>query len=161
MSVRMNCSCLIIFSLVLEVFSHLEGCHVGWTHFQDKCYFFSHTTASWFDAGEACTQFHSKLAEPRIVTESNFLKSQSQFLNVNMWIGISDIIKEDRWEFSSTQEVVKNTEFGPGEPNACTAENCVALWKDFHGMWVDLACTERLNFICEADAVSDFGALIG
>ncbi|XP_048730563.1 CD209 antigen-like protein 2 [Ostrea edulis] len=157
----MRCSCIIIFSFILVVSSQPESCHVGWMRLQDKCYFFSHTTASWFDAGDACAQFRSKLAEPRTVTESNFLKSHCQALNVNMWIGISDIIEEDRWEFSSTQDVVKNTEFGPGEPNAHTDQNCVALWKDFHGLWADHTCTERLNFICEADAAGGNTEIIG
>ena len=66
-----------------------------------------------------------------------------------MWIGVSDIIEEDRWVYSSTQEVVSHTEFGPGEPNAYTAQNCIALWRDFHGQWADHTCAAKEYFICE------------
>ena len=66
-----------------------------------------------------------------------------------MWIGVSDIIEEDRWVYSSTQEVVSHTEFGPGEPNAHTAQNCIALWRDFHGQWADHTCAAKEYFICE------------
>ena len=66
-----------------------------------------------------------------------------------MWIGVSDIIEEDRWVYSSTQEVVSHTDFGPGEPNAHTAENCIVLWRDFHGQWGDYTCSTKEYFICE------------
>ncbi|XP_062622110.1 perlucin-like [Saccostrea cucullata] len=155
---KVLCIIIVVFAFIIE---SLEGCHVGWMQFQEKCYFFSHTTASWFDAGGACAQFHSKLAEPRTQTASNYLKSHSQALNANFWIGISDIIEENIWEYSSTQEIVKETDFGPGEPNSHTAQNCVALWRDFHGQWADHTCSAPLHFICEADFPSDPGSIIG
>lgn len=51
--------------------------------------------------------------------------------------------------YSSTQEVVSHTEFGPGEPNGHTGENCIALWRDIHGQWTDHACATKEYFICE------------
>ena len=66
-----------------------------------------------------------------------------------MWIGVSDIIEEDRWVYSSTQEVVSHTDFGPGEPNGHTGENCIILGQTFHGQWIDLSCSDKKFFVCE------------
>ncbi|XP_078331088.1 low affinity immunoglobulin epsilon Fc receptor-like [Crassostrea virginica] len=137
----------ILFYFVIQ--DSAESCHVGWIQFQEKCYFFSHTSATWYEAGDTCTQFHSKLAEPKTVAETNFLKSHSQSLDRTMWIGVSDIIEEDRWVYSSSQEVVSHTDFGPREPNGHTGENCIALAQSFHGQWIDLSCAAKEFFVCE------------
>ncbi|XP_078331089.1 CD209 antigen-like protein 2 [Crassostrea virginica] len=149
---------ILLFSAIQD---SAESCHVGWIQFQEKCYFFSHTNATWFEAGYTCLQFNSKLAEPKTVAETNFLKSHSQSLDRTMWIGVSDIIEEDRWVYSSSQEVVSHTEFGPGEPNAHTAQNCIALWRDFHGQWADHTCAAKEYFICEEIIQSDPVDVIG
>lgn len=69
------------------------------------------------------------------------------------WIGISDIIKEDRWVYSSDLQPVKVTDFYPGQPNENTSANCVALriilLLVFQDYWDDLPCSEHFNFICE------------
>lgn len=67
----------------------------------------------------------------------------------HFWIGISDIIEEDRWVYSSDLQPVRVTDFSPGQPNEYTSANCVALRKIFHGYWGDLPCSEHFNFICE------------
>lgn len=66
------------------------------------------------------------------------------------WIGISDIIEEDRWIYSSDQQPTKVNDFHASQPNQHTSANCVALWKPFHGHWADEPCTTRYNFICES-----------
>ncbi|XP_022308519.2 perlucin-like isoform X1 [Crassostrea virginica] len=140
----------ILVSLLCVIQDSAESCQVGWIQFQDTCYFFSHTTTNWYEAGNACTLFHSKLAEPRTVADINFLKSHSQSLGRTMWIGVSDIIEEGRWEYTSTQEVVSHTDFSPGQPeNGRTEENCIALWREHHGQWDDAVCAEKHFFICE------------
>lgn len=66
------------------------------------------------------------------------------------WIGISDIIEEDRWIYSSDQQPTQVNDFHASQPNQHTSANCVALWKPFHGHWADEPCTTRYNFICES-----------
>lgn len=68
------------------------------------------------------------------------------------WIGISDIILENRWIYSSDIQPVQVKDFHSGEPNGNTSANCVALWKDFHGYWADEDCHQHYNFICEKSA---------
>lgn len=68
----------------------------------------------------------------------------------HFWIGISDIIEEDRWIYSSDQQPIQVNDFDASQPNQHTSANCVALWKFYHGHWVDESCTTRYNFICES-----------
>ncbi|XP_022318638.2 ladderlectin-like [Crassostrea virginica] len=127
-----------------------KGCDVGWVRFQTKCYMFSHTSASWADAESICNAFHSILAEPKSTAESQFLISHSENEAGQFWIGISDIIEENRWIYSSDLQPIKVNSFSSGEPNAYTSANCVALWKDFHGRWADEDCGRHYNFVCES-----------
>ncbi|XP_034311334.2 C-type lectin domain family 3 member A isoform X3 [Magallana gigas] len=104
--------------------------------------------------GEAeglCYVFHSKLAEPLTDAESHFLISHSQVYPSSFWIGISDMIEEDRWIYSSNQNVIQVNGWFPGEPNGHTGENCVALDKSVHGKWIDVDCKRAYRFVCEAD----------
>lgn len=57
------------------------------------------------------------------------------------WIGISDIIEEDRWIYSSDQQPIQVNDFHVSQPNDHTSANCVLLWKAFHGHWGDEPCT--------------------
>lgn len=49
----------------------------------------------------------------------------------HFWIGISDIIEENRWIYSSDLQPIKVNNFQRGEPNEHTSANCVALWYHF------------------------------
>lgn len=65
------------------------------------------------------------------------------------WIGISDIIEENRWVYSSNLQPIKVNSFHPSQPDGHTNGNCVLLWKEQHGLWADDPCENRYNFICE------------
>ena len=65
------------------------------------------------------------------------------------WIGISDIIEENRWIYSSDLQPIKVNDFHSSQPDQHTIANCVALWKQFHGFWADEPCGIKYNFICE------------
>lgn len=82
--------------------------------------------------------------------ESNFLISHSQIQPSDYWIGISDMIEEDRWIYSSNQNVIQVNGWFPGEPNGHTGENCVLLRSGVHGKWIDVGCGQNYRFICEA-----------
>lgn len=70
--------------------------------------------------------------------------------DANYWIGISDIIDENRWIYSSDLQQIKVNNFQRGEPNGHAGANCVALWKPFHGLWADEDCGSSYNFICQS-----------
>lgn len=67
------------------------------------------------------------------------------------WIGISDVIEEDRWIYSSNQNVIQVNGWYPGEKNGQTWENCLALGNGAHGKWADVGCGVAIRFVCEAD----------
>ncbi|XP_052686600.1 perlucin-like protein [Crassostrea angulata] len=145
---------------LLEACICAKGCKTGWIRFHSKCYMFSHTVATWAEAESLCSAFHSVLAEPRSHEESMFLISHSENEAGQFWIGISDIIEEDRWIYSSDQQPTQVNDFHASQPNQHTSANCVALWKPFHGHWADEPCTTRYNFICESPQESS-GDVIG
>uniref|UniRef100_K1RCV0 Aggrecan core protein n=1 Tax=Magallana gigas TaxID=29159 RepID=K1RCV0_MAGGI len=181
---------IVVVCVCMKVQVYSAGCRVGWIQFQSKCYWFSHESKPWGEAGvldamwggfsfrtnvtgsamtqdlgekqshdsrswgEAeglCYVFHSKLAEPLTDAESHFLISHSQVYPSSFWIGISDMIEEDRWIYSSNQNVIQVNGWFPGEPNGHTGENCVALEKSVHGKWIDVDCKRAYRFVCEAD----------
>ncbi|XP_062586516.1 perlucin-like protein, partial [Saccostrea cucullata] len=129
------------------------NCQPGWNQFPNKCYWFSHTARPWGEAEAICAGFHSKLAEPRTSAESSFLISHFQSLHDSSfyWIGISDLIEEDRWIYSSNMQTITVNDFSPGEPNQHTDANCVALWDRYHGRWADEPCGHVFRFVCETD----------
>ncbi|CAG2205487.1 CD206 [Mytilus edulis] len=126
-------------------------CKNGWTQFGNKCYFFSHQVEPWSEAMSVCRVFDSKLAEPMTSDESNYIISQSQKVGGSFWIGISDIIDEDRWIYSTGQEPIKVNNFQPGEPNSHTSANCVVLYGPFRGKWADDNCITLHQFVCETN----------
>lgn len=130
----------------------IPGCEFNWLQFREKCYMFSKTAATWAEAEGICHAFHSKLAEPRSYDESRMLIHHSVNEGGQFWIGISDIISENRWIYSSDIQPVQVKDFHSGEPNGGTSANCVALWKNFHGYWADEDCHQHYNFICEKSA---------
>ncbi|XP_056017436.1 perlucin-like [Ostrea edulis] len=127
------------------------GCHVGWIQFRYKCYWFSQDAKPWVEAKGICALNHTKLAEPRTANESSFLISHTQRNGGIYWIGISDMIEEGKWIYSSDQTVIQVNDFHPGEPNHHTVANCVALCHCFDGKWVDEPCGENYRFICETE----------
>ncbi|CAG2218315.1 unnamed protein product [Mytilus edulis] len=98
-------------------------------------------------------------------------RSLDRFFNVNkdlssdieytatrgtFWIGISDVIIDDRWIYTTGQKPITVNNFQPGQPNGHTSQNCVALYSSFHGYWADESCLTRYRFICETDAELKF-----
>lgn len=60
------------------------------------------------------------------------------------------MIEENRWIYSSNQEVLQVNGWYPGEPNGHTGENCVVLNGGVDGKWNDAGCGRNCRFICEA-----------
>nr|XP_034311812.1 low affinity immunoglobulin epsilon Fc receptor-like isoform X1 [Crassostrea gigas] len=151
---------IVVVCVCMNVQVYSAGCRVGWIQFQSKCYWFSHESKPWGEAGGLCSVFHSKLAEPMTEAESNFLISHSQIQPSDYWIGISDMIEEGRWIYSSNQNVIQMNGWAPGEPNGHTGENCVQLRSGVHGKWIDIGCGQNYRIICEAK-VKEIDGIIG
>ncbi len=61
------------------------------------------------------------------------------------------MIEEDRWIYSSNQNVIQVNGWNPGEPDGHTNQNCVLLASWQHDKWIDIECQNSYRFICEAE----------
>ncbi|XP_048759783.1 perlucin-like isoform X2 [Ostrea edulis] len=147
MKTKILATCLVL------VCSTTDGCGIGWLQFKDKCYLFTNTQASWGTAQIICGAFRSHLAEPKTKSESHCLMNHTDNLGGNFWIGISDIVKEGKWIYTSTQHPVVIHDFHPTNPNSQNISDCVALRHDYQGHWSDEPCHTTFYFICEKENV--------
>ncbi len=68
--------------------------------------------------------------------------------STSFWIGLSDGMKEGRFEFALDRTVLDAASplWAPGEPNGNRVENCVQL---VNGKLNDLNCERTLQYVCE------------
>lgn len=109
------------------------------------CLFHNHFISS-FSQYVVCHLWSSMKINQTRMLSTTIISGESFY-----WIGISDLISEGTWIYSSTQEKMRINDFSPGEPNQYTSANCVALWDRYHGKWADEACSHAFTFICESD----------
>lgn len=61
--------------------------------------------------------------------------------------GLNDLKKEDVYQWADGTNITITSKWLPREPNNLRNEDCVEVKWD--GRWNDLACSNRLGFICE------------
>ncbi|XP_011424365.3 C-type lectin domain family 10 member A [Magallana gigas] len=125
------------------------GCHHGWVAYTDKCYMFSHMAEPWPTASSYCHSYQGKLAEPITPGEQSFLASHASSQKHLYWIGISDVIVENQWIYSSTQHSLVVNNWRHGQPDGHSGENCVLMDGHSHGQWRDTHCHVSERFVCE------------
>lgn len=64
------------------VFSAHGQCQQGWREYEDKCYFFSNDTKSWFEANAFCSEQNSNLMSIEDVHERVRQHTQASSLMV-------------------------------------------------------------------------------
>ena len=66
----------------------------------------------------------------------------------DFWIGMNDINKENKFQYTSTGGDLVYTNWSYGEPNDSQGkEDCVFTW--FGTNWADVPCIEKSHSICE------------
>ncbi|CAC5415286.1 CLEC3A [Mytilus coruscus] len=99
--------------------------------------------------------FHSNLTEPRTSDQQGFLSSElqqhSNIGSLDYWIGVTDIVLGNHWEYASDESTVTDLYWGPNEPNGQIVENCVVISASKFGKWHDIVCTTHRHFICEKE----------
>ncbi|XP_022310239.1 C-type lectin domain family 3 member A-like [Crassostrea virginica] len=124
-------------------------CRSGWVNHKDKCYMFSRMAETWGVATSYCQAYHSKLAEPLTDDESTFLRTHAHSLRHSYWIGITDLISENEWVYSSNLQRIQSTDWAHHEPNGGNDQNCALLFYPQHSQWIDINCHASEYFICE------------
>ncbi|XP_062568492.1 perlucin-like [Saccostrea cucullata] len=140
-------------------------CPSGWVHHGSSCYLFvTDDTEDWMVAMFYCNSLNAKLVEIETRSEDDFLRSQLSHRRVtgNYWIGLSDIQREGKWVWSSTQTVPTYTHWFPGQPDNTRdqrSEDCVHMHALMGFLWNDFHCNAANNFICEQEM--NVGMLVG
>ncbi|XP_048756146.1 asialoglycoprotein receptor 2-like [Ostrea edulis] len=126
-----------------------DGCHSGWIAFGEKCYMLSRMPEPWATASSYCQSYHGKLTEPTTQEEVTFLANHVHQLKMFFWIGVSDVIVENQWIYSSTQTNLTVSNWKHGQPDGHSGENCALMDGHSNGQWRDWNCNSSLRFICE------------
>ncbi|XP_038641022.1 C-type lectin domain family 10 member A-like isoform X1 [Scyliorhinus canicula] len=123
-------------------------CPRHWIYFNESCYYFSTSRASWNASNLYCSQRETHLLVINSLQEQHFATSETQ--SRRFWIGLTDHKGENKWQWIDGTDYTKSpTYWMPGEPNSLD-ESCAHLWLE--GSWNDAPCTEIEYFVCEMDA---------
>ncbi|XP_069857973.1 CD209 antigen-like protein 2 isoform X1 [Dipodomys merriami] len=127
-------------------------CPWDWTSFQGNCYFFSKSTRNWTDSLIACQEMGAQLVIIENLEEQKFLKFNLPKKH-RAWIGISDLEKEDNWQWVNGSALSHSfsTYWNEGEPNNQEDEDCAEFKK--RG-WNDEKCAFKNFWICKKPALS-------
>nr|XP_034304716.1 C-type lectin domain family 17, member A-like isoform X1 [Crassostrea gigas] len=155
----------LVYWFPLLYFSEALPCLNGWVSYQEKCYFFSEHTDSWFGASAFCQAFNSKLAEPKTQEEVDFLSQQTvlQGNNSAYNIGVTDLFLEGDWVYAHSRTPVEVAlPWTNGGPDNYKEEDCVeiAAFPPYSGQYADKSCPLPSKFICEYSRVEQQQALV-
>ncbi|KAI5935533.1 C-type lectin domain family 17, member A isoform X1 [Manis javanica] len=120
-------------------------CPEGWLSFEGKCYYFSQSPKSWYEARMFCQENYSHLVIISSFAEQNFVAKAHGSPRV-YWLGLSDINREGDWRWLDGSPVTLSF-WGPEEPNNIQDEDCASM--DKGGTWNDLSCDKTTYWICE------------
>ncbi|XP_048198301.1 C-type lectin domain family 17, member A isoform X2 [Perognathus longimembris pacificus] len=120
-------------------------CPDGWLPFEDKCYYFSSTTATWDEARQFCQESYAHLVIINSFAEQNFISKLHGSPRV-YWLGLTDKDQEGEWRWLDGTPVTLSF-WDPQEPNNSYEEDCASMNKG--GSWNDLSCAKTTYWICE------------
>ncbi|XP_063406856.1 neurogenic locus notch homolog protein 3-like [Mytilus trossulus] len=130
-----------------------RSCQYGWKMHEDKCYFFSSSNNNWRDAKSDCQYLNSMLAEPKQMSDINFLKSNAKKFRKTFWLGGSDKVTEGVWVWTTSGQGFTVTDWHTRtvhEPNNSNGEeHCLDMHKNLDYEWNDDKCRNENRFICE------------
>ncbi|XP_055997722.1 perlucin-like [Ostrea edulis] len=149
---------------VVIVSAQPESCPHGWIQRGSSCYaFINDVKEDWMVAMSYCNGIHAKLVEIETVAENEFIRLHLMDNNLQgeYMIGLSDVLLEGDWVWTSSQTNPIYSDWYPGQPdNYHTHEDCAILWREHGYHWNDAPCTVPYNFICEKE-LSDGTDIIG
>ncbi|XP_062614901.1 C-type lectin domain family 4 member M-like [Saccostrea cucullata] len=144
-------SVFLAFVLVSTVQGYIltRDCPKGWVLYRWNCYLFSEEKVNFKQAMIKCAEAtgDGRLVQVHDEEEEEWLQLQFMLRGMErVWMGVSDIIKENKFLKLSNAENIQFNNWGSGEPNNSGKEHCVE-WKD--GKWNDLSCESKNGFACE------------
>ncbi|XP_061175579.1 macrophage mannose receptor 1-like [Saccostrea echinata] len=139
-------------------------CPLGWIDFHDRCYFFSKTVANYSTAQAICLSLNSALAEPVSVEDNSFLGTQINRIGSGyFYIGVKEVPVRHSWVYLSSGEPIETPDWGLGEPDPATNENCVLIAEKptNRGHWADVQCSRMEHFVCQKSLRETIPGIIG
>ncbi|XP_060571970.1 perlucin-like protein isoform X2 [Ruditapes philippinarum] len=133
-------------------------CTDGFEVHRGSCYFFSHGKEAWEDAHQSCKLFGAMLVEVDSWDEQNYISEKARILGDYFWIGLTDKLIEGEYMWTTSQQLVTFSNWGPGEPNGHDHENCVLIDSPNDYRWADVRCDRPEHYICEK---SGGGSIVG
>uniref|UniRef100_H2RMX2 C-type lectin domain-containing protein n=1 Tax=Takifugu rubripes TaxID=31033 RepID=H2RMX2_TAKRU len=106
-----------------------KSCRIGWTLFNNFCYFFSCELKSWEASRQNCRQVGADLVVVDTSEEQKFL---SKNIKKETWIGLNDVETEGTWKWTDGNPLTKGYLSVPGWSN-----------------WNDISCNKSLQWVCE------------
>jgi len=103
----------------------------------------------WEDARSACLADGGDLASIHDEETNDFLWGTASAIEyTRWWFGLSDLEEDGVFVWSDGTDL-DYFDWGGGEPNGGTNENCVhwADWND--GLWNDIPCDHLMPYVCQ------------
>ncbi|BFZ25382.1 hypothetical protein BsWGS_28421 [Bradybaena similaris] len=135
-----------------EIEADSQNCREGWHYHEGSCYSFSTAWLSWGDGQAICKTYNATLAEIGTSGENEFLRNMARTNQGEVtYLGGTDMFTEGTWEWASSgTHIYPFTDWGAGEPDGGTAEDCLAFAGSRGYHWADVMCNHVNTFICEA-----------
>lgn len=143
-----------------EVLSRLDKqrgtkrlCPTSWTRFGNSCYKINTEKKNWASALLKCRDEGGYLAEIDDEAEGQFLKEEAMYVQDNLWLGGSDIVKEGDWHWVTSKKKISTgsfTDWPSGQPsNGHGGEGCLHFFDRLQYRWNDISCAAKYGYICE------------
>ncbi|VDI36192.1 Hypothetical predicted protein [Mytilus galloprovincialis] len=139
-------------------------CPLGWYHYGNSCFFYSHEMFDWFVSQSSCRAHNARLAEIETKAQSDILihLAKTNGPGQSYWLGGRDDVIEGVWMWASTDREFNYTDWAPGQPdNYAGNENCLHLYATQAMKWNDMTCTYKNRFICEKEYSDDGSEIVG
>lgn len=148
-------------------------CMPNWTEHSSRCAFFSTEEKPWANARADCVRMGGDLAIVSSEKDQRFLTNLVKNANIvklrAAWIGLSDLITEDKFVWVNAEDV-RDTYWRENEPNnhialwdkeKKTGQDCVTIEAagEWPNSWDDVICTGERHYICETMALPDFAII--
>ncbi|XP_056880584.1 CD209 antigen-like protein C isoform X1 [Takifugu flavidus] len=131
-----------------------KSCRIGWTLFNNFCYFFSCELKSWEASRQNCRQVGADLVVVDTSEEQKFL---SKNVKKDTWIGLNDVETEGTWKWTDGNPLTKGYWYEKQPDNGNNdpkwgEEDCAHLYiadTTWEANWNDISCNKPLQWVCE------------
>uniref|UniRef100_A0A1I8PKR8 C-type lectin domain-containing protein n=1 Tax=Stomoxys calcitrans TaxID=35570 RepID=A0A1I8PKR8_STOCA len=137
--------------IFILTFYKVNGHNWHTTEDDNKFYIETEMKYNWFEAFAECNRLKMSLMAVDSKHKQELLKEVTESIadEPKLWLGGHDNAVSRRFEWISTGETFRYSNWHKNEPNN-NAENCVMTF-DRTLQWNDAPCSTKLGFVCEAN----------